>query len=144
MAIGSILTINIILTMNGIPIFPRFCHWGLYTTPTVTGFGVFVMERNSVSISGLTTDLVASCMAFRLLVKPPLPHKTPKNIGFFTVRQAHADEISLLKAFLHKCGRAGILSKRLKKTKQDKQMYATFSESQKTHEQFSRLKRLNI
>ena len=43
-----------------------------------------------------------------LLGKSPLRHKTPKNNGFFTVRRAHTDKISLLKGFLHKCGRAGI------------------------------------
>ena len=37
---------------------------GLYITPTVTGFDIFVMERNSVSICGVTIDLDVSCMAF--------------------------------------------------------------------------------
>ena len=62
-------------------------------------------------------------------MKPPLPNKTQKNIGFFTVRRTHAVKISLLKEFLHKYGRAGISSKQLKKTKKNKRMYASFSES---------------
>ena len=66
-----------------------------------------------------------------LLVKSPLRYKTPKNNGFFRGRRTHTDKISLLKAFLHKCGRAAISSKQLKKIKQDKRMYATFPESQK-------------
>ena len=64
-------------------------------------------------------------------MKPPLRHKTQKNNTFSRGRKAHADKISLLKALLHKCGRAGISSKQLKKIKQNKQMYATFPESQK-------------
>ena len=66
-----------------------------------------------------------------LLVKPPLANKTPKNNGFFVISGAHTDEISLPKAFLHKCSREGISSKQLKKIKQDKRMYATFPKSQK-------------
>ena len=57
-----------------------------------------------------------------LLVKPPLANKTLKNNTFFHGREAHADKISLLKSFLHKCGRAGISSKQLKKIKQNKRM----------------------
>ena len=66
-----------------------------------------------------------------LLAKLPLAKKTPKNNGFLVVSGAHTDEISLLKAFLHKCGRVGISSKQLKEIKQDKGMYATFPKSQK-------------
>ena len=38
---------------------------------------------------------------------------------------------TLLKGFLHNCGRAGISFRQLKKTKQDNRMYATFPKSQK-------------
>ena len=66
-----------------------------------------------------------------LLGKSPLPHKTLKNIVFFTVSRAHAVKISLLKAFLRNCGRAGISFRQLKKIKQNNRMYATFPKSQK-------------
>ena len=82
---------------------------------------------------GDLTFFFKSCEIYerRLLVKPPLRHKTQKNNTCSRGREAHADKISLLKAFLHKCGRAGISSKQLKKIKQNKRMYATFPESQK-------------
>ena len=66
-----------------------------------------------------------------LLVKPPLRQKTPKNNTVFHCRWGRADEIALLKTKLHKCGRAGILSKQLKKIKQNNRMYDTFPEIQK-------------
>ena len=50
-----------------------------------------------------------------LLGKSPFSHKPTKNNVFFTVSGAHAVKISLLKGFLHKCGRAGILCKQVKK-----------------------------
>ena len=81
---------------------------------------------------------------WRLLVKSPLRYKTLKNIGFFQGRWAHAVKISLLKAKLHNSGRAGILSEQLKKIKQNNRIYPTFQKSQKTHEQISRLKCVNI
>ena len=46
-----------------------------------------------------------------LLGKSPLLYKTLKNNTENSVRWGHADEISLLKTFLHNCGRADILSK---------------------------------
>ena len=66
-----------------------------------------------------------------LLLGKSIPHKTQKNNTVFHCHGTHAVKISLLKGFLHKCGRAGISSKQLKKIKQDKRMYATFPESQK-------------
>ena len=66
-----------------------------------------------------------------LLGKPPLPHKTQKNNAVFHCQWAHAVKISLLKAFLHNCGRTGISFRQLKKTKQNNRMYATFPKSQK-------------
>ena len=81
----------------------------------------------------------------KLLGKPPLPHKTQKNNAVLHCQWGHADKISLFKAFLHNCDPAGISSKQLKKIKQDRRMCATFPKNQKkTHEQFSRLKCLNI
>ena len=67
----------------------------------------------------------------RLLVKPPLQHKAPKNNAVSHYQWGRADETALFKAFLHNCGRAGISSKQFKKTKQDKRMYATFSKKSK-------------
>ena len=52
-----------------------------------------------------------------LLDKPPPPHKTPKNNTVFHCQGAHADEIVSLKTKLHNSGRAGILSRQLKKNK---------------------------
>ena len=71
----------------------------------------------------------------QLLGKSPLPHKTLKNNAVSHCQWARADEMSLFKAFLHNYGRTDILSKQLKKIKQDKRMYATFPKSQKTHGQ---------
>ena len=55
-----------------------------------------------------------------------------KNNVDSRVRWGSADKISLFKAFLHNCGHADILSKQLKKIKQNKQICATFSKSQKS------------
>ena len=54
MAIGCILTMNIILTMNGIPIFPRFCHWGAYA---IISFLKLVNDRPNCSILELVVRL---------------------------------------------------------------------------------------
>ena len=77
-------------------------------------------------------------------MKPPLRHKTQKNNTFPRGREAHADKISLLKVFLHKCGRAGISSKQLKKLSRISECMLLFQKVKKTHEQISRLNRLNI
>ena len=50
-----------------------------------------------------------------LLGKPPLPHKIQKNNVFFTISGGRTDDLSLLKGFLHNCGRAGISFKQVKK-----------------------------
>ena len=57
---------------------------------------------------------------------------TKKNNAVSHCQWGRADEIALFKAFLHNCGHAGISSKQFKIIKQNKRMYATFSESQKT------------
>ena len=83
-------------------------------------------------------------LAVRLLVKPPLRHKMQKNNVFFVVSGGRADDLSLLKTKLHNCGRAGISFKQFKKIRQNRQMYATFPKSQKTHEQILRLKHIDV
>ena len=60
--------------------------------------------------------------------------QSDKNNTENSVRWGNADEISLFKAFLHNCGRADILIKQFKKTKQNNRILPTFSKSQKTHE----------
>ena len=66
-----------------------------------------------------------------LLGKPSLANKTLKNIGVFMVSGGRTNDLSLLKGFLHNCGRAGISFKQVKKIRQNRQMYSTFPESQK-------------
>ena len=52
MAIGSILTMNIILTMNGIAILPRFCHWDCRCD-----VGTYVTACGFKSLNGRTHKL---------------------------------------------------------------------------------------
>ena len=55
-----------------------------------------------------------------------------------------AGGLSLFKAFLHNCGRAGILSKQLKKMNRIVKCHREFQKHKKTLGQFLRLKCLNI
>ena len=77
-------------------------------------------------------NMTATCFLSSLLpVKPPLAHKMQKNNVFFVVSGGHANEISLLKAFLHNCGRADVSFKQFKKIKQNNRISLTFPKSQK-------------
>ena len=71
-----------------------------------------------------------------LLGKPPLPHKTQKNNAVLHCQGAPADEISLLKGFLHNCGRVGISFRQLKKLSRITECMLLFQNVKKTHEQF--------
>ena len=64
-----------------------------------------------------------------VLSKSPLPHKMQKNNVLSTVRGGRTDNLSLFKAFLHNCARAGISFKQFKKIMQNRQMFATFPKS---------------
>ena len=60
--------------------------------------------------------------ALRLIGKSPLANKMQKIKCFPMIEVPDAGGLSLFKAFLHNCGRAGILSKQLKKNEQNSQM----------------------
>ena len=70
-----------------------------------------------------------------LLGKSPLANKMQKNNVFFVVSGGHADEISLLKAFLHNCGRADISFKQFKKLSRIIEYHLLFQKVKKTHGQ---------
>ena len=70
--------------------------------------------------------------------------KYKKITRFSMVEGAHADEIVLLKGKLHNSGRAAISFKQLKKLSRITEYMLLFQKVKKTHEQISRLKRLNI
>ena len=57
MAIGSILTMNIILTMNEIPIFPRFCHWDADCIVIIRPRATFLAYRVLFILSSGATQL---------------------------------------------------------------------------------------
>ena len=78
-----------------------------------------------------STISISNIVQILLLVKSPLANITLKNIGFFTVSGGRTDDLSLLKGKLHNCGRASISFKQVKKIRQNRQMYATFTKSQK-------------
>ena len=94
-------------------------------------FAIMDYSYNIVQAHGIRDVRAAYTQILLLQGKPPLPHKTQKNNTILHCQGAPADEISLLKGFLHNCGRAGISFRQLKKTKQDNRMYVTFPKSQK-------------